>query len=456
MGEVVARGADGGHGGLGEAERWLDGLINRERQPRVSYSRFGLAAIESLLARLGNPERALSVVHLAGSKGKGSTALLVEALLVELGESVGTYTSPHLERWTERFRLDGREIQADVLAAAVAQVRPHVDAMRQQDAMLWPSFFDATTAAAFLLFRDAGVDRAVLEVGLGGRLDSTNVVTPAVTAVTSIELEHTDKLGTTHAAIAGEKAGILKPGVPCAVGRLPAEAARVVEERAASLGVRLVRLGCELEVDVLVSAGGDASVAPLRFRFADGFAFEAKLAAAGDHQRDNAALAVAAVRALGAHGDERIAAAAGRAFAKVSLPGRIEVVQREPWIVIDSAHTRESVRALAAWLEGVPVAARHLVVSIALDKAVEPMLDRLLPLANRITLTRADPIRSLDPSALALRIEARGTGVPVRVVEDPFEAIRGAREELGTDELLCAVGSVYLAGIARRVLVSGS
>ena len=133
---------------LAEAERWLDGLINRERQPRVAYSRFGLEAIETLLARIGNPERKLSVVHIAGSKGKGSTALLGEALLLELGESVGTFTSPHLERWTERFRIDGREVAGDALARVVEEIRPHVDSMRGEDSTLWPSFFDATTAAA--------------------------------------------------------------------------------------------------------------------------------------------------------------------------------------------------------------------------------------------------------------------------------------------------------------------
>ena len=421
----------------------------------MSYSRFGLAAIEALLARIGNPERALSAVHLAGSKGKGSTALLVEALLLELGESVGTYTSPHLERWTERFRIDGREVGARDLAEAVARIRPEVDAMRQQDAALWPSFFDATTAAAFVLFNGAGVDRAVLEVGLGGRLDSTNVVVPAVTVVTSIELEHTDKLGTTHAAIAGEKAGILKPGVPCVMGRLPPEAAAVVEARAAALGARLLRLGYDFDVAPLAPDAGGATVAPLRLRFADGFGFEAKLSVPGSHQRQNAALAVAAVRALGVHADDRIAAAVQRAFGKVSLAGRIEVVQRDPWIVIDSAHTLESVRALAAWLEAVPAASRHLVVSVALDKAVDPMLDRLLPLTDRLTLTRADPIRSLDPSEIARRVRARRADVPLHVVEDPSEAIRGARDALASGELLCAVGSVYLAGIARRILVSG-
>jgi dihydrofolate synthase/folylpolyglutamate synthase len=439
---------------LEEAERWLDGLINRERQPRVSYARFGLEAIEALLARVGNPERDLSVIHLAGSKGKGSTALLIEALLLELGESVGTFTSPHLERWTERFRLGGSEVAGESLADVVAGLRPHVDDMRRQDAALWPSFFDATTAAAFEIFRRAHVDRAVVEVGLGGRLDSTNTVHPAVTCVTSIELEHTDKLGDTHAAIAGEKAGILKPGAPCVMGKLPPDAAKVVEERAASLGVRLERLGEEFDVEVLGSPAPEAVRTPLRFRFADGFELDARLAARGEQQHGNAAVAVAAVRALDVHADTRIAEAAQRAFAKTVLPGRIEVVERDPWVIIDGAHTRESARSLAAWLEGVPARHRHLVLSVALDKALDPILDMLLPLCDELTLTRAEPIRALAPSELAERVAARGaSAVRLRVIDDPEEAVRGARAGLGSGALLCVAGSIYLAGIARRVLV---
>ena len=427
---------------LAEAERWLDGLINRERQPRVSYSRFGLEAIEALLVRLGQPERGLSVIHIAGSKGKGSTALLAEAVLLELGESVGTFTSPHLERWTERFRIDGREVSGEVLAQAVDEIRPHVDAMREQDSDLWPSFFDATTAAAFVLFQHASVDRVLLEVGLGGRLDSTNTVAPAVTCVTSIEYEHTDKLGDTLAEIASEKAGILKRGVPCVTGRLPDEAAEVVAERAASLDVRVERVGHEIRTE------GE------RFRFGDGFSFAAPLAPAGAHQRDNAAIALAAVRALGVHADLRLADAAREAFEKVSLPGRIEVVERDPWVIVDAAHTLESVRALAAFLEGVASRSRHFVLSVSADKALDPMLELLLPLADELTLTRADPIRGLAPAEVAGRVGARAAAIEIHLEEDPAQAVRQARASLDADGLLCVVGSVYLAGTGRRELAA--
>ena len=439
---------------IGEAERWLDGLINRERQPRVAYSRFGLEAIESLMARVGNPERALSVVHLAGSKGKGSTALLVEALLLALGESVGTYTSPHLERWTERFRVGGAEVPASRLAAVVSDLRPHVEAMRVENSRLWPSFFDATTAAALRIFADEGVDRSVLEVGLGGRLDSTNVVTPKITCITSIEYEHTDKLGSTLTEIAGEKAGILKPGVPCVMGRLPAEAGKVVEERASLLDIRLDRLGEEFEVEAVGAKGSEAAGRQsFGIQFADGFGFEAELGLAGSHQLDNAALAVALVRGLRAHPDAAISEAARGTLPEIALPGRIEIVERDPWVVVDGAHTRESVRCLAAWLLLLPAGHRCFVLSFALDKALDPILEILLPLADEVVLTRAEPTRALAPELVAERIRSLDPGVTVRILDDPEAAIVSAREALDAGGLLCTTGSIYLAGIARRLLL---
>ena len=186
---------------LAAAEGWLDGLINRERCSDWSHERLDLRAIEALLDALEHPERGLSVVHIAGSKGKGSTALMVESILRAAGLKVGTFTSPHLQRWTERFRIDGLEVDPDSLVAAVNRVGPFVERQRA-DPALAPSFFDAITAAAWCLFQESELDHVVMEVGLGGRLDSTNAVAPAVTCITSIELEHTDKLGHTLAAIA--------------------------------------------------------------------------------------------------------------------------------------------------------------------------------------------------------------------------------------------------------------
>ncbi len=440
--------ADDARHPLAAAEAWLEGLINLEKERAPHRARLSLAPIRALLDRLGAPERGLSVLHVAGSKGKGSTALFAEAVLRAAGARVGTFTSPHLERWTERFRVDGEEVAPERLAAAVEQLRWHVDALRSAGGETVPSFFDAATAAALLIFRELRVDCAVLEVGLGGRLDSTNAVQPAVCAITSIELEHTDLLGDTLAAVAAEKAGILKPGVPAVCGELPREALAVVERRAAEVGCSLARLGREIELEVEVAAP-DAT----RLRYREGeLRFAATLRVPGAHQAANAALAVACVQRAFAPGDPASLADAARAGLEAArLPARIEILERAPWIVVDAAHTGASARALAAWLSRLarPV---DFVLSISTGKDTGAILAALLPLAHSLTLTRAEPVRSLDPTEIAAAARAVQPGVALRVVPNPHLALRAAREALAPDAVLCATGSVYLAGIARRVL----
>lgn len=435
---------------LAEAEAFLEGLINLERIPQARHPRLSLGPVLALLARLGHPEKGLRVLHVAGSKGKGSTVLLAEALAREAGLRVGAFTSPHLSRWTERFRLDGREVEGAALAGAVTRLRPHVEGLHGSSET--PSFFDATTAAALLLFAEARVDLAVLEVGLGGRLDSTNAVDPAVCCVTSIELEHTEKLGTTLAAIAREKAGIVKPGVPVVMGPLPEEAAAEIEARARGQGAPLFALGRDFHADVL-EEGLEATRARLR----DGdLEVEIELPCLGDHQVANAALALACVRRLGIAGDAALAAIARRAFAGARLPGRVEVLSRAPFVVVDAAHTAASARALARVLARFPRRRSHLVLSVSAGKDLRAVCAALAPHADIVTVTRADPMRSLAPQEVAAAVRALAPAAEVRIVPNPHLAVRAARAELAHDDLLCATGSVYLAGIARQQLALGA
>jgi len=431
-----------------EAAAYLEGLINVEKQPEVPYERLGLEPIRRLLDRLGDPHRDLRVIHIAGSKGKGSTALFVEAICRAAGERVGTFTSPHLERWTERFRLDGQEVAGELLAAAVSRLRPHVDALRESGRGSAPTFFDATTAAALLLFEEAQVNRVVLEVGLGGRLDSTNVVDPAVTCVTSIELEHTEKLGSSLGEIAREKAGILKPGVPAVAGNLPAPARAALAERAREVGAEIAWLGSDFDVEVQ-NAGSEG----LALRLRDGpLTLDAKVPVLGAHQAANAALALACTRRARVAADGDLAAAAARGLATAELPGRIEVLHRAPWVLVDGAHTAVSAGALARVLASLPRRRSHLVLSISAGKDAASILAALLPEADEVTLTRAEPARSLAPDEIATAARAAAPGLALRVEPNPQLALRAAREGLAADDLLCATGSVYLAGIARRVL----
>jgi len=432
----------------GRAEAWLESLIDHERPRDRARARFSLAPIRALLVRVGSPEKALRALHVAGSKGKGSTALLAEALLRGAGLRTGTFTSPHLERWTERFRIDGTEIEEDALAALVERLRPEVEALRAEGPEVAPTFFDVTTAAALLLFAEARVDAAVLEVGLGGRLDSTNVVTPAVACVTSIELEHTEILGDTLAAVAAEKAGILKPGAPAVLGRLPDEARTVVRARAEALGCAVAELGRDFEVTLL-----ERELLRQRVRLADGtFEAEAWLPLLGAPARDNAALAAACVLRGPWVGPGALAASAPRALANAALPGRIELLGRAPLRIADGAHTAASARALAEALAGLPRRRTHLVLSVSAGKDVAALCALLAPCADTITLTRADASKSLDPAELAPVLRQLAPGLEVRVVPNPHLALRAARESAAPEDLVCATGSVYLAGIARAVL----
>ena len=435
---------------LDGALTWLSELLDVEMRPELPYARLGLGPIRALLGRLGLETDALAAVHVAGSKGKGSTVLLAEAVLGAAGLRVGTFTSPHLERWTERFRIGGREVDGERLAAALERLRPHVDRLRAEEPSLAPTFFDALTAAALLLFHEAGVDHALLEVGLGGRLDSTNAVRPRVTCITTIELEHTDRLGATLAAIAGEKAGIVKPGVPLVVGELPDEAQGVVLARARELGAPVARLGHELEARVL-----EATPEGQRLALRDGeLRVEAWLPALGAHQAANAALALACARRAAGLPDGALLGAALRGLAAAELPARIEIVSREPLVVVDSAHTAASARALAGALEQLPRRRTHLVLSVSAGKDLARVLDALLPLASEVTLTRAEPRRSLDPAEIAVAARAAAPELLLRVVPNPHLALRAAAEALGPGDCLCISGSVYLAGIARGALTS--
>lgn len=307
-----------------------------------------------------------------------------------------------------------------------------------------PTFFDVTTAVALLLFRDARVDHVVLEVGLGGRLDSTNACEPRVTCVTSIELEHTDRLGNTLEAIAFEKAGILKPGVPAVMGALPEPARQVVEERALELGAPLAALGRDFHCEV-----EDRGLEGSQVHVVDGD-FEARfsLSLLGPAAPMNAALAIACVRRLvvGEPAPDWIQTA----LRDVRLPGRIEVLGREPWILVDAAHTGASVAALARVLERLD-APIELVLSISADKDAPALLRSLLPLARRVTLTRAEPTRSLAPEEIARAAAIVAPGLELRTIPNPHLALRAAREAATPDGAVCATGSVYLAGIARAV-----
>ena len=319
-----------------------------------------------------------------------------------------------------------------------------------------PVFFDASTAAALSLFEGASVDRVLLEVGMGGRLDSTNIVQPKVTCIASIELEHTDVLGDRIEDIAFEKAGILKPGVPCVMGPLPDQARDIVRDRAKKVGAPLREFGVDFTVEMEPRATNRSEgPVPLAFRYCerDGFEIDTRLAVLGEHQVLNASLAIAAVRCLEVHSDDALKVAVASGLPRVELPGRLEILGRKPWIVVDEAHTAASADVLARLLTAFEASERHLILSISRGKNYDAILDSLLPVFERVTVTRSERHRSVDPDELASWIRARGYA-HVEIFPEPRRAIRQARQQLDARGLLCAAGSVYLAGIAREELQS--
>jgi dihydrofolate synthase / folylpolyglutamate synthase len=445
-----------------ESMNWLLGRIDYERAITMPYRHddFRLDRMRSLLQKLGSPDRRYAIVHIAGTKGKGSTAAMVSSILSAAGLGTGLFSSPHLERIEERIRWNGQPIDADEFAALIEQVRPAVlemDTICQRDGYGGPTFFEITTAMALVCFAARGATVVVLEVGLGGRLDSTNVVTPVISAITSISFDHTRQLGRTLAAIAGEKCGIIKPGIPVVSGVTDFEARAVVRQVANQRGCVLRELSRDFEVAYESPTAGSLSQiayrslalspenlaatpsVPHRARLgvrekvsetADSVQTFAhtptlsrkssnevvsqlsgegvhtprrfQLGLVGRHQAANAALAITIADELRRQGFAIPEAAYAAGLASVQWPARIEVLRQSPTVILDAAHNVASLAALLETLrECYPARRRWLIFATSRDKPAEPMLRQLRTAFDEIILTkyqhnpRAVPIAEL-------------------------------------------------------------
>jgi len=392
----------------------------------------GLAPIQALLDAVGNPESRMRLVQIGGTNGKGSASAMVAAMLQAAGVRTGLYTSPHLRSLRERIRVDGRCITEDDVADGV-------DALGTLFARLDASVFEATTALALDHFARAGVEVAVLEVGLGGRLDATTVGRPQVTVLTRIDYDHQALLGDTLARIAWDKAHIIRSGVAVSARQDP-EAAAPIVERAAALSVPLLLEGRELGVAVREASldGQRLDLAGPDWRIED-----APCALLGPHQPSNALVAVAAARVMGA-GEVAIR----RGLAEVRWPGRFQVLPGSPTVILDGAHNPGGARALAASLRayfpGRPVT---FVLGISADKDQAGILTPLLPLAERVVFTAANSPRAADPETLRALAQHLGP-LPVErlaVAARPADALAQARM-VSPNALVCAAGSLFLLG----------
>jgi len=466
------------------ALRFLLSRIDYERARNVPYRprEFKLQRMRELLERLDNPQLGLPIVHVAGTKGKGSTAAMIGAALTAAGCRTGVFTSPHLERIDRRIAVDGRPCSGEELVAMVERVRPATETMDRAASEtgadeIGPTYFELTTAMALLHFARGKVDAAVLEVGLGGRLDSTNVCTPRLSIITSISFDHTRQLGNTLRSIAREKAGIIKPGVPVVSGVIEEEPREVIREVCRRRGCRLVELGVDFDftyhpprhLERAPAAGRldfhyplstihyplSAVHYPLSTIHYPLSTIHYPLALLGRHQAANAAVAVAALAELRRAGWQIPEVAVRAGLAKAACPARVELVARRPAIVLDAAHNPASIDALLRVLEESFSPGRRLLVFAATEgKDVRGMLDRLLGRFDEVILTRylTNP-RAVPPEELA-GLAAELTGRRYAVCSEPADAFDAIRESAGPDDLICITGSFFIAAEIRHLLAT--
>lgn len=443
-----------------DAIRFLLDRVDCERTPsgRAAARYLKLGRMRSLLERLGNPHERLPAVHIAGTKGKGSTAVMLAQMLSAAGYRTGLFTSPHVATFEERIRVDGHSPSPERLVELVQRVAGPVKRMDEEGN--GPTYFEVAAALAWIDFNDRNADIAVLEVGLGGRLDATNLCRPLVTVITNIGLDHTHVLGTTHERIAREKAGIIKAGVPLVSGVRHPGARRVVVRQAQALEAPLWQLGREIRCEyhpasAPIGAGTGRRRAPsVDVETPRASRRRLPVPLLGEHQAGNAALAAAAVDLLGREGVPVADHALRDGLRSVKWPIRIEVVATRPTVVLDAAHNVTSVEALQRSLHREFQARRRVLVFAATrDKDLPELLRRLLPSFETVVLTqystnpRAVPLDRLARAARAL------TEHPLIEAPTPAQAWEAASAAAGAEDLICATGSFFLAAEMRELLM---
>jgi dihydrofolate synthase/folylpolyglutamate synthase len=423
-----------------------------ERSYRYSPDVFDLGRVSELLSRLGDPHNQYQSIHIAGTKGKGSVSALTESCLRAAGYRTGLYTSPHLRRFTERIRVNGEEIGEGDVARLVEAIKPHVSAIPGL------TTYELITALGFIYFAEQQIEYAVVEVGLGGRLDATNVLTPMVAAITSISYDHMHLLGDSLSDIAREKAGIIKPSVPVVSSPQQYEVEVVLTEIAKTRDSPLVMVGKDwhfspghhsLEgqsmyiwssseqplMDNYINSGGNEEWVPPRY----------ETSLLGYHQVVNAATSYAILDVLQQQGVEISEEMIRKGFRNISWPGRFDVISMDPVIVVDSAHNRDSALKLRIALEDYfPGQSVMLIFGASADKDIAGMLAELLPRIKRVVVTRANHPRATDVDTLA-RL-AHEYGLRVETIPNVREAMQYAIQNVRIEEVILTAGSIFVAG----------
>ena len=436
------------------ALRFLGSVTDYEKLTRVGYNHttFNLSRMNRLLKGLDNPHRNFRSVHIAGTKGKGSTATMLARMLEACGRRTGLYTSPHMVDLRERISIDGKLISEAELTRTIARIAPVVKQLRNDD----PTFFEIMTAAAFLHFAEKQVDIAVVETGLGGRLDSTNVLKPDVCGITTISLDHQQQLGSSLAAIAEEKAGIFKSGVPIISAPQEPEVMQVLKRAAqkANTDLRItgedINFSYRFESSRLMGPHTRVCLTTQASRFE-----HLHVPLLGEHQAINCGVALGLLDALKRQGHQIEDQAAIDGLASVRLAGRMEMVSQEPRILVDGAHNAASMDALMRAIgQNIPYDSMVLIFGCSADKDVTGMLDRIRYGADKVIFTRNGSPKGVDPAELLVRF-VELSGKMAQAAPTLLEALEIAKRAVTREDLICISGSFYLVGQAKQLLAGG-
>ncbi len=438
------------------AYRWLleQTNVERMRPSRVDTSMFKLDRMTELMKRLDNPHEALRCVHVAGTNGKGSVVAMLGASLRSCGYAVGSYTSPHLMSVTERVAINNEPIGEDAFTDLVSRVGREAEAVGKKKALGEPTFFEILTAMSLLHFAEQAVDVALVEVGMGGRLDATNIITPAVSLVTKIGFDHQTFLGDTLEKIAAEKAGIFKPGVPALTIKQEDGVEDVFRAKAEEVGATLEVLGKDIEFSQRFEAS--AKLGPhmrVGVTTPNGSFEHVAVPLPGEHQAPNCGLALATLGKLIGLGMEMPELKVVDGLASTRIPGRMEIVQGSPRVLLDGAHNPESLAALVKAIGAhVPYDSLVVIFGCAADKNVGGLLENVDQIGDKVIFTKAKGSpRAADPHDLARDFEKISPKM-YQVADTLEEALDIGRRALGRDDLICVTGSFYLVGEARRTL----
>jgi dihydrofolate synthase/folylpolyglutamate synthase len=433
-----------------ESVRYLYSLGRELASPRqASVAKFDLVNITVLCEHLGQPQRAFESVHVAGTNGKGSTAAMIESILRAAGLRTGLYTSPHLERINERIRLDGQEISDADFAAAFSRIHKAIEELLASGRLAaHPTFFECVTAAAFEFFARANVQFAVCEVGMGGRLDATNILLPEVAVITQIDFDHENYLGHSIEEIAGEKAGIVKPGARVVSAAEDLVARVVIRQRVAHQDAFLVEIENAFRIEDVTSRDG-------RFSFTavstdSDTRIPVALPLPGRFQVRNALTAIAATRMLAERGAPIDNGAIARGIAATFWPGRLERLAQQPDIYVDGTHNPAGAREIAVfWEQHLSGRKIYLIYGAMRDKAVDEISGLLFPRASAVILTA--PLS--QPRAISPGVLAEMTGhhaQSVEVIPNPEHALERALELASPEDVIFITGSLFLVGDLRR------